>query len=167
MKHNFNHPISYDTERLPVNREARHMMSKQPQLDLSDPNAAEALALCEVLRGAHVFARGVSAMDAASLICHLLKKREVVQNTWSPEVVAIKRRELELKTAQINAAKESVKAKKAHLLMVRQDQAELTQCFKEAAKAALSESDYSAIWDLANELRNARLIALQKGDMTP
>ena len=157
MKHQFNSVQCYDIERIPVNSNARKIMSRQPALDLLDPNAQDALSICENLRGSGCLNRGVSAMEAASLICSLLKKRESVQTTLAPELMELERQklaqrkiQLELRAADINRQKEAAKERTKRHLADHQKNESFLQCFRDMAKAMLPHEEYSTLWDLAN-----------------
>lgn len=151
MKHNWSAPTSYDTERFPVNREARNMLAKQAPLDLQDPNAQDAMGIAENLKGLGALGRGVSTTEVASLLCGLLKKREVVQTTLAPELIALKKQELAHKQAVFNQAKQQAKEKVKWRAEERARTAELLQCFKDIAKQTLPPEHYSIIMDLALE----------------
>ena len=163
MKHPFGDIRAYDIERIPVNVEARKMMARQGKLDLTDPNSVDALALCEQLKGSGCFARGVSAMDAASLICSLLKKREVVVTTLSTEAAELKKRELDLKQQELairaceaNERKQNAKLRTERHKASMEVEKTLDGLFKSIAKELLPEDQYSIIFDLA-------MSTLQKG----
>lgn len=160
MKHNWSSAVSYDTERIPVNREARQLMSKQPVLDLQDPNVQEAMGIAENLQGAHALARGVSTTEVASLLCGLLKKRETVQTTIAPEVLALKQQELIYKREVFNSIKQARKDKAARLAAERIQNASFLECFKDMAKETMAPDHYSILMDLALEECKNRKAAL-------
>lgn len=156
MKAPFGDVRAYDIARIPVNTEARKMMSRQKPLDLTDPNASDALALCETLKGSGCFARGVSAMDAASLICSLLKKREVIVTAMSPETAELKRQELDIKRQElavkvgiINEHKLLAKLKTERHKASMAEEKSLNGIFRELCRTLLPKDQYSTIFDLA------------------
>lgn len=163
MKHQFGGTQAYDIGRIPVNREARVLLAPQPPLDFNDPNAEEALRICEKLKGSGCFNRGVSAMEAASLICSLLKKREVVETTLSPDLLKLKSEELahkkagrQLHEAEVNLRREKQRESIRATLAREKENASLLGCFKDMAKAMLPPDQYSMLWDLADLARKER-----------
>lgn len=158
MKHNFNSPVSYDTDRLPVNKVARRMLSRQPQLDLSDERASDALAMAEILQGSGALARGVSTTEVASLIVQWMpKKPQAVETTLAPDLMALRKQELDFRREQERNMKAARKEKQLHISQTREDGKEYDRVFRETAKAWMSEKDYSVLVDLTLEERNRRI----------
>ena len=160
MRHNFNSSVSYDTERFPINKGARKMLSKQAPLDLTDERAADALALAEILQGSGALARGISTTECASLILQRLPKRtKAIETTIAPDLMNLRKQELDFRRECLRNEKENSKRKAAMHTETIAATLDYTQVFKDVAKEWLTEKDYSVLIDMTIEERARRIAA--------
>ncbi len=162
MRHNFSSQISYDTAMVPVNREARRMLAKQPPFDLCDERAPDAMALAEILQGSGALARGVSTMEVASLIMQRMKKIEKatpIETTLAPDLMELKRDGLNLSRERFNQHKYETRLKHERFLIGVAESKEYNQVLKEMAKRVMPDEDYSELVSITIEERNRRLSA--------
>ncbi len=130
-------------------RESRNLEATLGQVDFSDPRYNLADQIHGFLRGNNCLNREKKSLEVIALIIKKLPPPQVVE-TLAPEVIELRKAELEHRSRALELQKQNAEAKR---LRVEQEEASsrvYERCFIRCAKQLLPSADYQALVSLTN-----------------